>query len=284
MSMPQKNEMLHRLLDTAFFAIKNKSSCVLDKAKAFYNPPIDTVVASTAFTLGSDRDKVLAAELLLKEMYERNDVNLPSKLLEYPQHILTSLLSIFQRMSDWTPTNTENKNNYLNYQTYLSNLLISGVFSTHEKSEIKVEYKTGDYNALLKKVTDLYSYVSDEEYEKIYQSLKKVTQNALKKVQQDNTDIFFTPTVLSLRNSTMKLHLYSTKITVYFDPKTGRVKPHKEFISKIQLSRLALYFMDFKLSTSDVKKIINIDFTLLSEWRKQNNMVKEPNDYLLCID
>ncbi len=42
--------------------------------------------------------------------------------------------------------------------------------------------------------------------------------------------------------------------------------------------------MDFNLSSDDIKSLIQVEFTLLSDWLKQNNTKVENNNYFLCFN
>ncbi|WP_119711166.1 hypothetical protein [Arsenophonus endosymbiont of Aleurodicus floccissimus] len=91
------------------------------------------------------------------------------------------------------------------------------MFVTDEYASSKVNYEANNYQQLLEKITDYYSYTSQEKYQKIYSSLKKLIENSLAKVNKDNTTILFTHTILSSIKNIVKLQLYSSKVTFSFD-------------------------------------------------------------------
>ncbi|WP_181995332.1 hypothetical protein [Arsenophonus endosymbiont of Bemisia tabaci] len=61
--------------------------------------------------MGDNIEKVLTEESLLKDMYRYNHVNLVTKLLDYPQHVVTCLLTIAKDYSGWAPDKPDNKRN-----------------------------------------------------------------------------------------------------------------------------------------------------------------------------
>lgn len=275
-----QNEMLHLLLNKAY----NKKSQLINNIKNQDTKQKATLVTSGALALGSDIEKALAAECLLEDMYRYNDIGLATKLLDYPQHVLTCLATIAKELSDWDPDEPNNEDNEEKYNEYIATLLATNMFVTDEHSIIKVNYEANNYQNLLEKITDLYSYTSKKEYQKIHSSLKKLIENSLAKVDKDNATILFTHTVLNSRKNIVKLQLYSSKVTFSFDKKTEKSKPVEEYKFAINLSRLTLHFMDFNLSPEDIRSIIQVKFCLLSDWLKQNNTKVENNNYLLCFN
>lgn len=276
----KQNEMLHLLLNKAY----NKKSEVINNIKNQDTSQQAKLVTSGALTLGDDIEKALAAESLLKDMYRYNDVNLATKLLDYPQHVVTCLLTIAKDYSGWAPDEPDNEGNEKKYYEYIAALQETNMFVTDEYASSKVNYEANNYQQLLEKITDFYSYTSQKEYQKIYSSLKKLIKSSLDKVNEDNTTILFTHTILSSRKNIVKLQLYSSKVTFSFDKETGKNKPDEEYNFEIDLSRLTLHFMDFNLSSDDIKSLIQVEFTLLSDWLKQNNTKVENNNYLLCFN
>lgn len=160
----------------------------------------------------------------------------------------------------------------------------TNMFVTDEYANSKVNYEANNYQQLLEKITSFYLYTYQKEYQEIYSSLKKLIKNSLAKVNEDNTTILFTHTILISRKNIVKLQLYSSKVTFSFDKETEKNKPDEEYNFEIDLSRLTLHFMDFNLSSDDIKSLIQVEFTLLSDWLKQNNTKVENNNYLLCFN
>ncbi|MDR5610019.1 hypothetical protein [Arsenophonus sp.] len=276
----KQNEMLHLLLNKAY----NKKSEVINNIKNQETSQQAKLVTSGALSLGDDIEKALAAESLLKDMYRYNDVNLATKLLDYPQHVVTCLLTIAKDYSGWAPDEPDNEGNEKKYYEYIAALQETNMFVTDEYTSSNVNYEANNYQQLLEKITDFYSYTSQKEYQEIYSSLKKLIKNSLAKVNEDNTTILFTHTILSSRKNIVKLQLYSSKVTFSFDIETEKNKPDEEYNFEIDLSRLTLHFMDFNLSSDDIKSLFQVDFTLLSDWLKQNNTKVENNNYLLCFN
>ncbi|WP_339053197.1 hypothetical protein [Arsenophonus endosymbiont of Crataerina pallida] len=276
----KQNEMLHLLLNKAY----NKKSEVINNIKNQETSQQAKLVTSGALSLGDDIEKALAAESLLKDMYRYNDVNLVTKLLDYPQHVVTCLLTIAKDYSGWAPDEPDNEGNEKKYYEYIAALQETNMFVTDEYTSSNVNYEANNYQQLLEKITDFYSYTSQKEYQEIYSSLKKLIKNSLAKVNEDNTTILFTHTILSSRKNIVKLQLYSSKVTFSFDIETEKNKPDEEYNFEIDLSRLTLHFMDFNLSSDDIKSLFQVDFTLLSDWLKQNNTKVENNNYLLCFN
>ncbi|WP_339053209.1 hypothetical protein [Arsenophonus endosymbiont of Crataerina pallida] len=276
----KQNEMLHLLLNKAY----NKKSEVINNIKNQETSQQAKLVTSGSLSLGDDIEKALAAESLLKDMYRYNDVNLATKLLDYPQHVVTCLLTIAKDYSGWAPDEPDNEGNEKKYYEYIAALQETNMFVTDEYTSSNVNYEANNYQQLLEKITDFYSYTSQKEYQEIYSSLKKLIKNSLAKVNEDNTTILFTHTILSSRKNIVKLQLYSSKVTFSFDIETEKNKPDEEYNFEIDLSRLTLHFMDFNLSSDDIKSLFQVDFTLLSDWLKQNNTKVENNNYLLCFN
>ncbi|MDR5616235.1 hypothetical protein [Arsenophonus sp.] len=255
----KQNEMLHLLLNKAY----NKKSEVINNIKNQDTSQQAKLVTSGALTLGDDIEKALAAESLLKDMYRYNDVNLATKLLDYPQHVVTCLLTIAKDYSGWAPDKPDNEGNEKKYYEYIAALQETNMFVTDEYASSKVNYEANNYQQLLEKITSFYSYTSQKEYQEIYSSLKKLIKSSLAKVNEDNTTILFTHTILSSRKNIVKLQLYSSKVTFSFDKETGKNKPDEEYNFEIDLSRLTLNFMDFNLSSDDIKSLIQVEFMLL---------------------
>ncbi|WP_119711165.1 hypothetical protein [Arsenophonus endosymbiont of Aleurodicus floccissimus] len=72
--------MLHLLLNKAY----NKKSQLINSIKNQDTSQQTKLVTSGALTLGDDIKKALAVECILKDMYRDKDVNLTTKLLDYP--------------------------------------------------------------------------------------------------------------------------------------------------------------------------------------------------------
>ena len=230
----------------------------------------DVIVENSAIALGNDKGKAIAAEPLLKYLYDNKDADFITELVKYPLHILTSILAISQEISGWAPHRIESKNNETKYKKYLSTITASNLFVTNKKSCSKVEYNLSNYKKLLNNVTNLYPYISKEEHQEIYSSLKGMAERSLTKVNQANSTILFTHTVLSSRDGTIEVYLYSSKIAFSYDNKKAKVEPNTKFGASLDVSRLDLNFMDFKLLPSDVKKIVEINFTPFLAWLKRN--------------
>lgn len=279
--MPKKqNEMLHLLLNKAY----NKKSQPINNIKNQDTTQKATLVTSDALALGNDIEKALATEHLLEDMYRYNDIGLAIKLLDYPQHVLTCLSTIAKEFSGWKPNKPNNEDNEKKYYEYIATLQATNMFAIDEHSNTKVNYEANNYQNLLEKITDLYSYTSKKEYKEIYSSLKKLIENSLAKLDKNNATILFTHTILSSRKNIVKLQLYSSKVTFSFNKKTEKNTPDEEYKFAIDISRLTLHFMDFNLSPEDIGSIIQVKFFLLSDWLKQNNTKIENNNYLLCFN
>lgn len=102
--------MLHLLLNKAY----NKKYQLINNIKNQDTSQQAKLVTSGTLTLGDDIEKALAAESLLKDMYRYNDVNLATKLLDYPQHVVTCLLTIAKDYSGWAPDEPDNEGNEKN--------------------------------------------------------------------------------------------------------------------------------------------------------------------------
>lgn len=113
--MSKKNEMLHLLLNKAY----NKKYQLINNIKNQDTSQQAKLVTSGALTLGDDIEKTLEAKSLLKDMYRYNNVNLTTKLLDYPQHVVICLLTIVKDYSDCAPNEPDNKGNEKNIMNIL---------------------------------------------------------------------------------------------------------------------------------------------------------------------
>ncbi|MFV9996568.1 MAG: hypothetical protein AB8W37_01010 [Arsenophonus endosymbiont of Dermacentor nuttalli] len=94
-----------------------------------------------------------------------------------------------------------------------------------------------------------------------------------------------TYTVISSTLNVVRLYLYSAEIKFCYDEDSKKHKPAADSTGEIEISKLELRFLNLKLSSDDINLIIDANFTVLSDWLIQNNMLPTTTiNYTLCVD
>ncbi|HGJ5875609.1 MAG TPA: hypothetical protein ACHBX0_03400 [Arsenophonus sp.] len=182
------------------------------------------MISSGAIAVGNDIKRILSEEYILKEMFTNKKIgNLSSILIDYPQNIVTSLISLVKENTGWQPLSPNKQGNSENYRKYLSSILSSGLFFIEISSTDKFYYNKNNYKSLFEKISQQYHQTSVKEKQYIKTYLEILISNSIKNILDKDSNILLTYTVISSILNVVRLYLYSAEIKFCYDEDSKKI-------------------------------------------------------------